>query len=199
MSEAYGFEQAPSKRGSGGHSGRLCGPRATGTLVAVPAQGDPMARAKVDRIIARVTPWSGVQVLVPDDSGDSEKNDQSAVTEPRRAPDKLHVSVRLTALTADGALVTSDRDDFGITLPRHVPRRHRSRATASAIENVTRDIEESINQMLGRDPKLHRPPRLAWGGLIDALAGTDIVVTEQELIDAPLTIELSPETKAQTA
>lgn len=120
-----------------------------------------MARAEVDRIIARVTPWSGVQVLVRDDSGDSEKNDQSAFRR-RRAPDKLHVSVRLTALTADGASVTSDRDDFGITLPRHVPRRHRSRATACAIENVTRDIEESINQMLGRDPKLHR--RRVWPG-----------------------------------
>ena len=157
-----------------------------------------MAAATVDRIIARVMPWSGVQVLVGDDSGDSDKNDQPAFTERRRAPDKLHVSVRLTALTADGASVTSDRDDFGITLP-HVPRGHRSRGAASAIKNLTRDIEESINQMLGRDPKLHRPPRLAWGGLIDALVGTGIVVTEQELIDAPLTIELSAEVKAQTA
>jgi hypothetical protein len=69
----------------------------------------------------------------------------------------------------------------------------------SAIENLTRDIEESINQMLGRDPKLHRPSRLAWDGLIDAQAGTGMVVSEQELIDAPLTIELSPEAKAQTA
>lgn len=157
-----------------------------------------MAAATVDRIIARVMPWSGVQVLVGDDSGDSDKNDQPAFTERRRAPDKLHVSVRLTALTADGASVTSDRDDFGITLP-HVPRGQRSRGAASAIKNLTRDIEESINQMLGRDPKLHRPPRLAWGGLIDALVGTGIVVTEQELIDAPLTIELSAEVKAQTA
>jgi hypothetical protein len=95
--------------------------------------------------------------------------------------------------------VTSDRDDFGITLPRHVPRRHRSRWTVSAIENLTRDIKDSINQMLGRDLELHRPPRLAWGGLIDVLAGTGIVVTEQELIRAPLTIELSPEPKAQIA
>ena len=157
-----------------------------------------MAAATVDRIIARVMPWSGVQVLVGDDSGDSDKNDQPAFAERRRAPDKLHVSVRLTALTTDGASVTSDRDDFGITLP-HVPRGQRSRGAASAIKNLTRDIEESINQMLGRDPKLHRPPRLAWGGLIDALVGTGIVVTEQELIDAPLTIELSAEVKAQTA
>lgn len=155
-----------------------------------------MARATVDRIIARVTQWSGVQVLVQEDKGDSDKRDQSALG---RTPDKLHVGVRLAAVTADGASVTSDRDDFGITLPRHVPRRQRSRSTARATEKLTRDIEEAINQMLGRDPKLHRPPRLAWGGLIDALAGTGIVVSEQELIDAPLAIELSPETRAQIA
>lgn len=156
-----------------------------------------MARATVDRIIARVTRWSGVQVLVQGDNDEPDQNDQSAFSEPRRAPDNLHFSVRLTAVTADGASVTSDRDDFGITLPRHVPGRHRSRWTARSIKNLPREIEVSINRMLGRDPELHRPPRLAWGGLIDALAGTGIVVTEQELIDAPLVIELSPEAKAQ--
>lgn len=151
-------------------SRRLCRPRATGTLVAVPTQGAPLARAGVDRIIARVTPWSGVQVVVKEDNSGSDHNDQSVFTERERDPDKLHVSVRLTALTADGVSVTSDRDDFGITLWRHVP-------------GLTRDIEDSINQMLGRDPKLHRPPRLAWGGLTDALTGTGMVVAEQELIE----------------
>ena len=34
--------------------------------------------------------------------------------EDRRAPDKLQVSLRLTALTAGGAPVASDRDDFGM-------------------------------------------------------------------------------------
>lgn len=53
--------------------------------------------------------------------------------------------------------------------------------------------------MLGRDPMLHRPPRLAWGGLIEALAGAGIVVSEQQLIDARLTIELSPAARAQIA
>jgi hypothetical protein len=146
-----------------------------------------MARATVDRIIARVVQWSGVQVLVQEDNGDSDRHELSASG---RAADELHVGVRLTALTADGASVTSDRDDFGITLPRSVPRGQRSRLTARATEKLTRDIAEAINQMLGRDPELHRPPRLAWGGLIDALGGTGIVVSEQELIDAPLTIEL---------
>jgi hypothetical protein len=124
--------------------------------------------------------------VVREDNGGRDHNDPSVFTERGRDPDKLHVSVRLTALTADGVSVTSDRDDFGITLWRHVP-------------GLTRDIEDSINQMLGRDPKLHRPPRLAWGGLTDALTGTGIVVTEEELIEAPLTIELSPEAKVQIA
>jgi hypothetical protein len=35
------------------------------------------------------------------------------------------------------------------------------------------------------------------GQLIDALAGVGVTVTEQELIDAPLTIELAPEVQAQ--
>jgi hypothetical protein len=83
-----------------------------------------MARATVDRIIARVAPWAGVQVLVRADNGESDPNDKSACTEPRRARHELRVTVRLAALTAEGAPVTSDRDDFGITLPRRAPRRY---------------------------------------------------------------------------
>src|SRR5579864_6924454 len=29
------------------------------------------------------------------------------------------------------------------------------------------DVEDAINQLLGRDPELHRPPRLSWGHLIE--------------------------------
>ena len=61
------------------------------------------------------------------------------------------------------------------------------------------DIEDAINQMLGRDPEQRRPPRLAWGRLIEALADAGMVATEQELIDAPLTVELSPEVEAEIA
>jgi len=51
--------------------------------------------------------------------------------------------------------------------------------------------------MLGRDPELHRPPRLSWGNLIKALAEHGIQVTEDELINAPLTIDLHPEVQAE--
>jgi hypothetical protein len=59
------------------------------------------------------------------------------------------------------------------------------------------DIEDGINQLLGRDPTLHRPPRLAWGNLIRALAEAGIAVSEDDLIAAPLTIELSREVEAE--
>jgi hypothetical protein len=59
------------------------------------------------------------------------------------------------------------------------------------------DIEDAINLMLGRDPLLHRPPRLAWDNLIKALATAGVIASEQDLIDAPLTIELDPEVQAE--
>jgi hypothetical protein len=59
------------------------------------------------------------------------------------------------------------------------------------------DIEDAINQMLGRDPALHRPPRLSWQNVIRALEQAGIQVTERELILSPLTIELTPEVQAE--
>jgi hypothetical protein len=61
------------------------------------------------------------------------------------------------------------------------------------------DIEDSINQMLGRDPDQHRPPRLSWSGLQQALAQAGVHVSEEQLIAAPLTIELSAEVEAEIA
>jgi hypothetical protein len=58
------------------------------------------------------------------------------------------------------------------------------------------DIEDRVNQMLGRDPELHRPPRLAWDRLIEALAAEGVRITEHELIETPLTMELDPEVTA---
>ncbi len=51
--------------------------------------------------------------------------------------------------------------------------------------------------MLGRDPDLHRPPRLFWQKLIDALERARIHVTERELMRVPLTIELTAEVPAE--
>lgn len=51
-------------------------------------------------------------------------------------------------------------------------------------------IDDMINIGLGRDPELHRPPRLSWDGLIFALAEVGIDVTEDELITTPLIVEI---------
>lgn len=59
------------------------------------------------------------------------------------------------------------------------------------------DIEDGINQMLGRDPELHHPPRLAWHNLISALSGAGINVAERDLIAVPLIVELSLEVQAE--
>jgi hypothetical protein len=108
--------------------------------------------------------------------------------------------------------VTSVHDDFGISARRSglgaIWHRYRgprlSQDPAEEADLLNRsyrvgltDIQDAINQMLGRDPEQHRPPRLAWGQLINALADAGVVVSEQELIDAPLKIELSPEVTAQ--
>jgi hypothetical protein len=127
-------------------------------------------------------------------------------------PDKLHVRVRLSALLKDGVTVTSAGHDLGISTPRRgvgaIWHRYRgprlSDDPATEAEMLNRsyrvgraDIEDAINQMLGRDAELHRPPRLSWGQLIDALADAGVTATEQELIAAPLTVELTPEVQAQ--
>ena len=53
------------------------------------------------------------------------------------------------------------------------------------------DIEDAVNQMLGRDQEQHLPPRLSWDGLVKALAAAGITTTEQELIKAPIRLVLS--------
>jgi hypothetical protein len=181
----------------------------------VAAQGEPVRRTAVEGIIALIKRWSGVQRAQKDDG---DEDDLWASGEGTDGPDVLHIKVRLTALLTDGASVTSDHDDFGISLPRYAPRHglgaiwHRYRrwrpsrdpAKGTELLNHTTgvgllDIEAAINQMLGRDPTQHLPPRLAWRGLVDALAGAGIAVTEQDLIGAPHTIDLSPDAGAQIA
>lgn len=59
------------------------------------------------------------------------------------------------------------------------------------------DIEDGINQLLGRDPTLHQPPGLAWGGLIAALAAAGIQTDDHELAALPLSVELDDEVAAR--
>jgi hypothetical protein len=59
------------------------------------------------------------------------------------------------------------------------------------------DVQDAVNQMLGRDPELHRPPRLSWAGLQRALDDQGIRASEQQLIDTPLEIVLSESAAAE--
>jgi hypothetical protein len=54
------------------------------------------------------------------------------------------------------------------------------------------DVQDAINQPLGRDPEQHCLPRLAWDGVIRVLDehGTDL--GEEELIAMPFEFEVSP-------
>ena len=58
------------------------------------------------------------------------------------------------------------------------------------------DVEDAINQLLGRDPEMHRPPRLSWGHLIELLAEHGKVVSEEELIAMPFQFEFPAEALA---
>lgn len=58
------------------------------------------------------------------------------------------------------------------------------------------DVEDAVNQLLGRDPEQHRPPRLAWDGLIRVLHEHGLDRDEEELIAMPFEFEFSPASEA---
>ena len=59
-----------------------------------------------------------------------------------------------------------------------------------------RDVEDAINQLLGRDPEQHRPPRLSWHPLIASVREHGVSVTEEELIAMPFVFEFSAQSLA---
>lgn len=121
-------------------------------------------RCAVQRVLARVELQSRVLEQIQERA--------RARQAPRRLlrmnanPESLNLYVSLSADTSDGQRVHTGGPDFGIGGPRHGiwhsyhgplpppedPREHRVGPA---------DIEDAINQMLGRDPTLHRPPRLS--------------------------------------
>lgn len=58
------------------------------------------------------------------------------------------------------------------------------------------DVEDAMNGMLGRDPEMHRPPRLSWSHLIELLAEHGTVVSEEQLIATPFRSEFFAEALA---
>ncbi|MGH2872561.1 MAG: hypothetical protein ACRDL5_08890 [Solirubrobacteraceae bacterium] len=125
--------------------------------------------------------------------------------------DNLNLVVTLSAENRAGGRICSAGPDFGMGGPRRGVW-HRWHGPPLPVDSFEadcmvlfehrvdiHDIEDGINQMRGRDPTLHRPPRLAWGELIQALHEAGIAATESELIDLPLTIELLPDAEAEIA
>lgn len=81
-----------------------------------------------------------------------------------------------------------------------LPRIPRARERVLESYRVHRhDVEDAINQLLGRDPEQHRPPRLSWEPLIELLACDGISVTEQELLAMPFVFEFTDELLAELA
>jgi hypothetical protein len=127
-------------------------------------------------------------------------------------PDHYQMTVTLAAELDDGHRVTAEGFRFGG--PRSgvgaIWHRYRGPQLSDDPEENDRllnetyrvglpDIEDAINQMLGRDPDQQRPPRLSWNHLQDALTEVGIKVTEDELIVLPLNIELSEQVQAEIA
>jgi hypothetical protein len=118
--------------------------------------------------------------------------------------DRVSLTVYLSATLSDGRTVGGAVPDLGLGGPRRgIWHRWHGPSLPGDEEQVSHglrahrvdvhDIEDGINQMLGRDPSLHRPPRLSWGGLIDALAAGGVTATESELVEVPMTVRLMPD------
>jgi hypothetical protein len=62
----------------------------------------------------------------------------------------------------------------------------------TAYRACRRDIEDGIDQMLGRHPSSQQLPALGWGPLITTLRQSDISMSEDELISTTLIVEFDP-------
>lgn len=131
-----------------------------------------------------------------------------------RARDRLAVVVRLAAEDNGGRLIESASDDFSASFHRRgvaaLWHRYRGPRLSEDPDEETEilqrtyrlgvsDIEDCVNQMLGRDPDQHTPPHLAWGNLITALERAGITANEEQLIATPLTVELDDKLEAELA
>jgi hypothetical protein len=122
------------------------------------------------------------------------------LTKPQR--DDLSLGVLLFTEDRHGRLIEADTS-FGIAGPRNGAgaawcRYHPTCSQGSSGYRVCAlDISESIDQMLGRDPELHSPPRLAWDSLLAALWAVDLHVTVERLQAIPLAVVLGDDVEAE--
>jgi hypothetical protein len=165
------------------------------------------APASVRRVFARVNLQSSVHAELAASADGHVSSKRVIMMSGNTKNLSLHVS--LSAKDSVGRCIRTPGRDFGISGPRrgvwhrwHGPslpedRNETERPALTEHRVDVHDIEDGVNQMLGRDPSLHHPPRLSWHNLIHVLDEADVPVTERELIDVPLTIELTPEVQAE--
>ena len=98
----------------------------------------------------------------------------------RRAEVRTGLRVVLSAVLANGRHVTQE-GCLGLTGPPKMS---------------LAEVSELLERMLGRNPALRRPPRLAWDQLLLALTGSGVTSSEAELVAAPLQIRLEPSARS---
>jgi hypothetical protein len=152
---------------------------------------DARAAASVRRVLARVDLQS--TALAELDTRAAGNSDKLRVQLLPDSPESLSLHVSLSAVDSEGRRIASAGSDFGMSGPRrgvwhcwHGPPLPGDREEAERLVFVEHrvdasDIEDGINQMLGRDPTLHRPPRLSWDKLIRALDEAGVAVSERGL------------------
>jgi hypothetical protein len=116
----------------------------------------------------------------------------------------------LFAVSADGSRITATHASMGAAGPSRgiaaITKRYAGpplpedpdarRRVLDAYRVQRHDVEDAMNQLLGRDPEMHRAPRLSWGPLIELLAEHGKVVAEEELIAMPFVFEFPAESLA---
>jgi hypothetical protein len=126
--------------------------------------------------------------------------------------DRLAVTARLFAETSDGQRLVAPTSAMAIGLWRHGPEAISKRYLGppplpqdpdeqeqflSQYRLRHRDVADAVNQMLGRDPEQHRPPRLSWDTLIQVLPEHGFELTEERLIALPFCCQLAPAVEAE--
>jgi hypothetical protein len=123
---------------------------------------------------------------------------------------KWSARATLFAVSADGSRITMSHARMGAAGPSRgiaaIMKRYAGpplpddpdarRRVLDAYRVQRHDVEDAMNQLLGRDPEMHRPPRLSWGRLIELLAEHGKVVSEEELIAMPFVFEFPDESLA---
>ena len=176
--------------------------------------GEPADTRRLTAVIEPVTivnVGAVVEMQSPRDTPSEDGRGRLMVSD---EPDRLAVTGRLFADTSRGERLNCERLAMGIGLwrcgpsaiwkgyvgPPALPEDPIERERFLEHYRVRhRDIEDAVNQMLGRDPDQHRPPRLSWDTLIELLSKHGIELSEAQLIALPFRCELSPEVQTQLA